>query len=122
VLQYYRDEHGRWPMLHHSHRFSRHAVRLMVKALARRFHLPLCGVRLVFVRGGGNCASVDFIQTDLGDTSWATIAHEFAHTYMFRKIRPWAKGMRCHGKLHRELVDKFCSYLLRQGWDKARVK
>jgi len=120
AYRYYEDERVRWAMLHESGRIGRDEAELGIRTLAAHFGLSLRGASIEFTsghrwsRGGYNLIR---INTDY--LSWLLIAHEVAHCWCHRRaLRQTTRSgiRRCHNKAHRRVVDRFCGWILGQGW------
>jgi hypothetical protein len=116
-LKYYDDERERWAAL--KGRVGQAEARLGVQLLARQFGLSLKYVAIKFTRGrrhskGGR----HVIILNLDWAGWRTIAHEVAHTYQASKLKTFT---RWHCKQHRKLTDRFCAWLVEQGWHQGAL-
>ena len=116
AYRYYEDERVRWAsLLAKGGRMGADEAELGIRRLAAHFGLSLKGVRVEFTSGRRwSRGGYGLIRTNLDEGSWLLIAHEVAHCWIHRKHsrhRP-----RCHNKAHRRVTDRFCAWILTQGW------
>lgn len=121
MLAYYAAERQRWPMLEVA--VGAEEAEAGIRRLARRFGLSLKHVAIGFTSGRRwSRAGSHQITLNLDWAGWRTIAHEFAHTYYRRKysfVRRY--GHNEHGRAHRRLVDRFCAWIIEQGWHQGTL-
>jgi len=120
AYRYYEDERVRWAVLHNPGRMGRDEAELGIRRLAANFGLSLKGVRVEFTSGRRwSRGGYGLIRTNMDNASWLLIAHEVAHCWIHRKHS--RRGPRCHNKAHRRVVDRFCAWILEQGWTEGSL-
>jgi len=121
MLAYYVAERQRWPMLEVA--IGAEEAEAGIRRLARRFGLSLKHIEVGFTRGRRwSRAGSHSITLNLNWAGWRTIAHEFAHTYYRRKYSFTRRyGHNDHGRAHRRLVDRFCTWIIEQGWHQGTL-
>jgi hypothetical protein len=98
-------------------RMGAEEAELGIRRLAAKFGLSLRGVNIRFTSGNRHSsAGQNSIAVNLDWASWLVIAHEVGHVYVFRKLRRSQEGRRMHSRKLNELVDKFCGWIVVQGW------
>jgi len=117
-LQYYRDEHARWPGLNGRLPLGAWAeVEEGIRRLALAHALPLRGVK---VRPTSGCrhskAGAYSIKINMDHATWLLVAHEVAHTYTQVRMSPARRGHGWHNRVHRRITDRFATWITAQGW------
>ena len=115
AYRYYEDERVRWAVLHKDGRIDCDEAELGIRRLAAYFGLSLRRVSVEFTSGNRwSRGGYSLIRINTDHLSWLLIAHEVAHCWIHRKHS--RHGARCHNKAHRRVVDRFCAWILTQGW------
>lgn len=116
AYRYYEDERVRWAVLDDRRRIDRDEAELGLRRLAANFGLSLRRVSVEFTSGNrwsrGGC---NLVRINTDNISWLLVAHELAHCWISRKHSRHS-GPRWHNKAHRRVVDRFCGWILEQGW------
>jgi hypothetical protein len=117
-LQYYADERVRWAALNGGiPRGAWAEVEEGIRRLAAAHSLPLRGID---IRPTSGCrhskAGARRIVINMDCASWRIVAHEVAHTYTQVCLSPERRGYGWHNRVHRRITDRFCRWVLEQGW------
>lgn len=140
-LRYYEDERARWAQLSmpmtwragrpYAHgRMGEAEATTGIRRLAAKFGLPLTRrpaakfglppqrVEITFTHGRRHsCAGYHEININTDWSDWLVVAHEVAHTYYRRKYAfETRQGHNHHGRAHARIVDRFCAWIVEQGW------
>lgn len=115
AYQYYAEERERWAaLLPKGGKIGAEEAELGIRTLATHFGLSLKHVDIRFTQGRRwSKGGYNTIVINLDGASWLLIAHEVAHCYQQRKLK---RPRRWHSKAHRRITDRFCAWILTQGW------
>jgi hypothetical protein len=122
-LKYYEAERARWAIL--NDRIPPGAwteVEEGIRRLAAAHNLSLRGVDVRATSGNRTSRGGEHrIKINMDYASWRLVAHEVGHTYQMRNLSPERRGSRWHCKAHARLVDRFCRWILAQGWKEGTL-